>query len=205
MRTVGFPWTATDGPGRWAFPGLICAAESAWRADGDLVRAAARLNLSGLAAGPGAGGQTGRAGDERYTSGIGQVYARRIEEILSGTPALHRRRVGYVMTVKANMSAVRRQLRKLPWKAVSTALSRRPGGLARGLHARSRGGLIAWPQDSVFLPLTDTAVAGTTGAGDAFTAALIAALAQGKGLRQAAAWRSTRPAPPSVIPAAGPR
>lgn len=48
------------------------------------------------------------------------------------------------------------------------------------------GNLIAWPQGSVFLPLTDTAVADTTGAGNAFTAALISALAQGNDPRQAA-------------------
>lgn len=40
------------------------------------------------------------------------------------------------------------------------------------------GNLIAWPGDCVFLPLTDIPVADTTGAGDAFTAALITALAQ---------------------------
>ena len=41
------------------------------------------------------------------------------------------------------------------------------------------GNLIAWPEDCILLPLTETQVVDTTGAGDAFTAALIMALAQG--------------------------
>jgi ribokinase len=48
------------------------------------------------------------------------------------------------------------------------------------------GNLIAWPQDCMFLPLTHTQVVDTTGAGDAFVAALITALAQGSGPQRAA-------------------
>jgi ribokinase len=62
----------------------------------------------------------------------------------------------------------------------------RQGPFLVALAVGDAGNLIAWPQGSVFLPLTDTAVADTTGAGDAFTAALISALAQGNDPRQAA-------------------
>jgi ribokinase len=48
------------------------------------------------------------------------------------------------------------------------------------------GNLVAWPEDCVFLPLTKTPVADTTGAGDAFVAALVTALAQGAGPQRAA-------------------
>jgi ribokinase len=41
------------------------------------------------------------------------------------------------------------------------------------------GNLLAWPGGDMMLPLTGTPVADTTGAGDAFMAALIAALARG--------------------------
>jgi ribokinase len=43
------------------------------------------------------------------------------------------------------------------------------------------GNYFAWPGGDLLLPLTDTPVADTTGAGDAFTAALIAGLARGDG------------------------
>jgi sugar/nucleoside kinase (ribokinase family) len=48
------------------------------------------------------------------------------------------------------------------------------------------GNLVAWADDHVLLPLTDTQVIDTTGAGDAFTAGLIMALAQGGGPQRAA-------------------
>ena len=67
------------------------------------------------------------------------------------------------------------------------------------------GNLIAWPDDRVFVPLTDTPVVDTTGAGDAFAASLIMALAHGADRGTPHAWRSPQPAPPSVIPAAGRR
>jgi ribokinase len=48
------------------------------------------------------------------------------------------------------------------------------------------GNLIAWPDDRVLLPPTDTQVVDTTGTGDAFTAGLITALARGGGPQRAA-------------------
>jgi ribokinase len=46
--------------------------------------------------------------------------------------------------------------------------------------------VLAWPEDRVLLPMTDIQVVDTTGAGDAFTAGLIMALAQGGGPQRAA-------------------
>jgi ribokinase len=48
------------------------------------------------------------------------------------------------------------------------------------------GNYFAWPGGDLLLPLTATRVEDTTGAGDAFTAALIAALADGAGPERAA-------------------
>lgn len=47
------------------------------------------------------------------------------------------------------------------------------------------GNLLAWPGGDLLLPLTDTSVADTTGAGDAFMAALITALDRGDAPGQA--------------------
>ena len=62
----------------------------------------------------------------------------------------------------------------------------RQGPSLVALSVAGAGDLIAWPDDCVFLPLTDTPVVDTTGAGDAFVAALITALAQDGGPQRAA-------------------
>ena len=62
-------------------------------------------------------------------------------------------------------------------KLASDLLSQGPSLVA--LAIGGIGNLIAWPEDCILLPLTETQVVDTTGAGDAFTAALIMALAQG--------------------------
>jgi len=69
-------------------------------------------------------------------------------------------------------------------KIAADLLSRGPSLVA--LAIEGIGNLVAWPDDRVLLPLTDTQVVDTTGAGDAFTAGLIVALAQGGGPQQAA-------------------
>ena len=69
-------------------------------------------------------------------------------------------------------------------KIASDLLSQGPSLVA--LAIEGIGNLVAWPDDRVLLPLTDTQVIDTTGAGDAFTAGLIMALAQGGGPQRAA-------------------
>jgi ribokinase len=69
-------------------------------------------------------------------------------------------------------------------KVASDLLSQGPSLVALAIDGI--GNLIAWPEDSVLLPLSDIQVVDTTGAGDAFTAGLIMALAQGGGPQRAA-------------------
>ena len=69
-------------------------------------------------------------------------------------------------------------------KVASDLLSQGPSLVA--LAVDGIGNLIAWPEDSVLLPLSDIQVVDTTGAGDAFTAGLVMALAQGGGPQRAA-------------------
>ena len=69
-------------------------------------------------------------------------------------------------------------------KIASDLLSQGPSLVA--LAIEGIGNLVAWPDDRVLLPLTDIQVVDTTGAGDAFTAGLIMALAQGGGPQRAA-------------------
>lgn len=77
-------------------------------------------------------------------------------ELLGGAP---------VRTVDDGIRAAREVLRRGPSLAA--------------LAVGDLGNVVAWPDGQVFVPLTDTDVADTTGAGDAFTAALIASLASG--------------------------
>jgi ribokinase len=69
---------------------------------------------------------------------------------------------------------------------------RAAAGLARegpavvALAAGGAGNVVAWPGGQVLVPLTRTQVRDTTGAGDAFTAALTAALARGRSPEAAA-------------------
>jgi ribokinase len=69
-------------------------------------------------------------------------------------------------------------------KVASDLLSQGPSLVALAIDGI--GNLIAWPEDRVLLPMTDMQVVDTTGAGDAFTAGLIMALAQGGGPQRAA-------------------
>jgi ribokinase len=62
----------------------------------------------------------------------------------------------------------------------------RQGPALVALAVEGAGNLVAWPDGWVFLPLTETPVADTTGAGDAFVAGLITALAQNGGEQRAA-------------------
>jgi ribokinase len=69
-------------------------------------------------------------------------------------------------------------------KVASDLLSQGPALVA--LAIGGVGHLIAWPEGHVMLPLADTQVVDTTGAGDAFMAGLITALAQDGGPQRAA-------------------
>jgi ribokinase len=64
-------------------------------------------------------------------------------------------------------------------KAAAELLSQGPALVA--LAVEGVGNLVAWPDGCVFLPLPDIPVVDTTGAGDAFVAGLITALAQNGG------------------------
>jgi ribokinase len=87
-----------------------------------------------------------------------------------------------------------RETGMLAGSAVSTAAEAekaaaellRQGPTLVALAVKGVGNLVAWPDGCVFLPLTETPVADTTGAGDAFVAGLITALAQNGGAQRAA-------------------
>jgi ribokinase len=69
-------------------------------------------------------------------------------------------------------------------KAAAELLRQGPSLVA--LAVEGAGNLVAWADDCVFLPLTEIPVVDTTGAGDAFVAALITVLAQDGGPQRAA-------------------
>ncbi|HZP52717.1 ribokinase [Actinocrinis sp.] len=56
------------------------------------------------------------------------------------------------------------------------------------LAVEGKGNLVAWPQGHAFYPLDDAQTVDTTGAGDAFVAALTTALALGEAPREAGRW-----------------
>jgi ribokinase len=111
--------------------------------------------------------------------------------VLDGAPAEDHRAALLAMADVVRADATQTEL--LAGSAVSTAEAEkvatdliRQGPSLVALAVDGIGNLIAWPEDCVFLPLTDTPVADTTGAGDAFVAALITALAQDAGPQRAA-------------------
>jgi ribokinase len=105
--------------------------------------------------------------------------------VLDGVPAEDSRARLLAMTDLLRADA--REAGLLAGAAVSTAEDAgklaadllRQGPSLVTLAVGDLGNLVAWAEDSVFLPLPDIEVADTTGAGDAFVAGLIAALARG--------------------------
>lgn len=112
--------------------------------------------------------------------------------VLDGAPADDQRAA--LLAAADVLRADARETRLLAGSPVGTAAAAervaadllRQGPSVVALAVGDAGNLIAWPEDCVFLPLTDTPVADTTGGGDAFTAALIMALAQDADPRRAA-------------------
>jgi len=104
--------------------------------------------------------------------------------VLDGMPAEHRR--AEILSMTDVLSADAREAGRLTGSAVSTPAEAmkhaadllRQGPSLVALAVGDLGNLIAWPDDSVFLPRPDTPVVDPTGAGEAFMAGLIAALAQ---------------------------
>jgi len=104
--------------------------------------------------------------------------------VLDGAPE-EAHRVG-LLAVADVLRADTRETELLAGSAVTTAAEAekvahdllRQGPSLVALAIDGVGNLIAWPGDHILLPLTGTQVVDTTGAGDAFTAGLIMALAQ---------------------------
>jgi ribokinase len=112
--------------------------------------------------------------------------------VLDGAPAEADRSA--LLAMADVLRADARETELLAGSAVATAAEAaklaadllRQGPALVALAVGGSGHLIAWPEDSVFLRLTDTRVVDATGAGDAFVAALITALAQDGGPQRAA-------------------
>ena len=130
--------------------------------------------------------------------------------VLDGAPA-GKRRAGLLAAADV-LRADAQETELLAGSAVTTAAEAeklasdllRQGPSLVALAVPGIGNLIAWPECCLLLPLPDAQVVDTTGAGDAFTAGLIMALAQGGGPQRAAGWRSPRPGPPWATRAADP-
>ena len=111
--------------------------------------------------------------------------------VLDGAPA-GKHRAGLLAAADV-LRAGARETELLAGSAVTTAAEAeklasdllRQGPSLVALAVGGIGNLIAWPEDCVLLPLPDAQVVDSTGAGDAFTAGLIMALAQGGGPQRA--------------------
>jgi ribokinase len=122
---------------------------------------------------------------------VAGAYRAGCRVVLDGVPAEDRRAELLAMTDVLRADA--REAGLLAGSAVSSAADAgklaadllRQGPSLVALAVDGLGNLIAWADDSVFLPLPGTPVMDTTGAGDAFVAGLITALAQGGGPRRA--------------------
>ncbi|MEU6752232.1 hypothetical protein ABZ914_38950 [Spirillospora sp. NPDC046719] len=118
-----------------------------------------------------------------------------------------------VLLTEADVAAAGPLLRDALWTAVQLQQPpeavRAAVGLARGNRIVLDGAPSEDDRDELLaaafavravVPLDETPVADTTGAGDALTAALVAALARGSRRSAPSGSRSRRPAPPSATP-----
>jgi ribokinase len=125
---------------------------------------------------------------------VTEAYHAGCHVVLDGAPAEDGR--AGLLTMARVLRADAREAALLAGSAVSTVADAgklaadllRQGPSLVVLAVGDLGNLIAWPDDSVFLPLpdTDTPVVDSPAAGDAFMAGLITALAQGGDPQRAA-------------------
>jgi ribokinase len=123
---------------------------------------------------------------------VTEAYHAGCQVVLDGAPAGADR--ARLLAMARVLRADAREAARLADSAVSTVADAgklaadllRQGPSLVALAVGDLGNLIAWPDDTVFLPRPDTPVVDATGAGDALVAGLIAALAQGGDPRRAA-------------------